>query len=299
MKTRTFCTLSDYGYLSKGLVLYESLLRHSAGNFNLYYLCLDEKSYDTLRKLNLKSIIPLPKEEIGNLAYATKDYRSYCYTLSSRLCSYLMNSKKIDDILYIDSDIIFYYDFEKIYDEIGDKSIGVVPHWHNQKGSRSGIYNVGVVYFKGDKDGRDCLSLWNSCVLNPDNPYKKEYGTCYDQRYLELFEVKFPKSFCVIQDKIVQVASWNFHLFSYNKFTKEDMRVVLKSTNKEFLIVFIHFNRFVLDFKNNTYKFCQRMDKNKEYKYLYTPDSYEILEIKRLCDEYYTLNKEITNRYSL
>jgi len=251
-----------------------------------------------LTSLDLKNIIPIlatNKEFINTF----KNIKDYVYSLSSKLCLYLMNHKDIDSILYIDADIVFYYDFEKIYDEIKDKSIGIVPHWHNKKGERSGAYNVGIVYFKGDLDGRECLLFWNNCVTNPNNPYKKEYGTCWDQKYLELFEVKFPNSVCVIENTLVQGASWNFDLFNYNKFTKDDMRVTFKTIDKELLMAFIHFNRFVLDFKNQNYKFDQRKDCNKQYKYLYTADSYKILEIKQLCDEYYDLNKNICEKYKL
>ena len=47
------CTLSDYNYLLKGLVLYDSLEKHNKEDFRLYYLCLDQKTYDKLKELNL------------------------------------------------------------------------------------------------------------------------------------------------------------------------------------------------------------------------------------------------------
>ena len=50
---KNFCTLSDYNYLPLGLSLYESLKKTTKGGFNLYYLCLDDKTFDTLEKFDI------------------------------------------------------------------------------------------------------------------------------------------------------------------------------------------------------------------------------------------------------
>ena len=291
---RNFCTLSDYNYLSKGLVLYESLLKNSSESFNLYYLCTDKEAYDKLIGLNLKNITPLFAQDLDGFIYKSVDLRSYFWSLASRLCFYLINHENVDDILYIDSDIVFYHDFEKIYNEIGDKSVGIIPHLHNKRGGRAGAYNVGIIYFRGDENGKACLGFWNDCVTNPNNPYKKEYGVCWDQKYLELFEIKFPNDLCIIQDTITQGAPWNFALFDY----KDNMEVIFKPTNKNLPMVLVHFSRFILDFENETYEFDKRL-KDGIYVPFYTPTSYEILEVKLLCDDYYALNKEVKDRYSL
>jgi hypothetical protein len=57
---------------------------------------------------------------------------------------------------YIDSDIFFYQDIDIVYQEIGNKSVGIIAHRHNSVGSdRDGAYNVGVVYFKNNEMGKN------------------------------------------------------------------------------------------------------------------------------------------------
>ena len=49
-----FCTLFDSNYLLKGLSLYESLVKQCKSDFHLYVFLFDDKSYDIMKKLNLK-----------------------------------------------------------------------------------------------------------------------------------------------------------------------------------------------------------------------------------------------------
>ena len=50
-----FCTLFDSNYLSRGLVMYESLNRHCK-DFHLYVFTFDNKTFEVLRKFNLLNI---------------------------------------------------------------------------------------------------------------------------------------------------------------------------------------------------------------------------------------------------
>jgi hypothetical protein len=57
-----------------------------------------------------------------------------------------------------------------MYDEIGEKSVGIIRHRHIPENSNTidGRYNVGIVYFSNDVIGRHCLDWWHDAVF-----YKK------------------------------------------------------------------------------------------------------------------------------
>ena len=53
--TTVLCTLYNSLYLDKGLVLYDSL-KACAKDFELYLLCMDDKTYDVLSDINEDTI---------------------------------------------------------------------------------------------------------------------------------------------------------------------------------------------------------------------------------------------------
>jgi hypothetical protein len=50
-----YVTLFDSNYLTRGLVMYRSLLRH-AGEFHLWIICFDDLAYQILQQLNLEKV---------------------------------------------------------------------------------------------------------------------------------------------------------------------------------------------------------------------------------------------------
>lgn len=244
---KTFCTLSDKKYLRQGLALFESLLDHEK-SFGMYYLCLDDETYRSIEGVKNSKLHPIhikdvERENEALLKYRdSQDYTHYCWALASSLVCHI----RADDILYMDSDLYFYTSTDLIYQEIGDKSIGIITHRKNVS-KVIGEYNVGIVYFRNDHSGASCRTFWNDLVLNPDNKYFDNYGSCGDQKYLELFEREYPGSVCVIDDLVGHGAPWNWH-----KQHCEADAVTWKGNRQK--LVFNHFSHFTPDFENGTYK---------------------------------------------
>jgi len=248
---RNICTLSDYNYSDKGLALYDSLVLCSS-DFTLYYLCIDDRLYDKLLKLNLPKLVPLRIGCYRELDNKSSSYMEYCWSLGSRLCSFLMKRHVLPEILYVDSDIVFYADVEHIFEAVKGKSVGVIPHLHVPVGHYVGGYNVGIIYFRGDDVGKECLDFWVNCVITPDGPYHKSHGTCGDQKYLELFEVKYPEAVTVIFDKASHVAPWNAQLYNYGQFDMARKNIIY--LGKTLPLVFAHFSHFAPFYETDTYK---------------------------------------------
>ena len=275
---RHICTLSDINYLIKGLTLYRSILENNK-SFTLHYLCLDDESYDLLTSLNLDKIIPyslsdLLKKDSELLSVRnTLRYDEFCWSMASYFCKELLKTNK--SILYCDSDLYFYRSFDDIYGEVGDKSIGLIRHRHIHYGHRVGEFNVGIIYFRGDTPGISCSSFWWDLVKTKHHKYYNEYGTCGDQKYLELFTQKYLDNVCIIDTIVGHGAPFNFHLYDYSKFTKNNKTILYN--DREQGLSFVHFMKFKPSISNATYSPTDEPDNQKFM---------GIKEVKLIYDEY-------------
>jgi hypothetical protein len=236
-----FCTLSDKNYLKQGEALIKSLERVTE-SYTLYYLCLDEEVYNALASYKNIVRIKLSDVEISRppiLAFKEKKpYNEYCWSLASTFCRYLLATLDIEDILYIDSDIYFYKNPQIIYDELGQKSVGIIRHRHNTSNSPDGEFNVGIVYFRNNLGGLACLEWWNDCILEE---LRSDLATCGDQKYLEEFVPMFGEDVCILDKTFAHGAPWNYRLYVYDNY-HVDGTVVWG--DKVQPLVFNHFSRF-------------------------------------------------------
>ncbi|PYS24725.1 MAG: glycosyl transferase [Acidobacteria bacterium] len=215
---RYFCTYFDSNYLVRGLALYRSLLRH-AGPFQMWVLCFDDVSCHTLRTLKLDNLIPISLSEFeagdDELLEAKKDRNTveYYFTCSPSLLLYVLkNWREVDVLCYLDADLFFYSDPAPIYDELSDNSILIIPHrfpdnalWRAEK---YGKFNVGLLAFRNDSSGRQCLDWWRERCL--EWCYDRiEPGRFADQKYLDDWPERFEKV-VVLEHKGANLAPWNF-----------------------------------------------------------------------------------------
>lgn len=221
---RYLCTLSDSKYLLQGLALINSLKKYEQNNFILYYLCMDNHIYDVLKRLNIKNIVAVteadlftenPNLETTKQQILHKSRSLYFWGMASYLIGYLLRKYPIENILYIDSDIYFYSNLSTIYQEVGEKSCGIIKHRHNSVGNNDGGYNVGIIYFKNNATGQAIDKWWLNGVFYGEHP---EYATCGDQKYLEGFAPNFGTDNIAIIDELTgHGAPWNFRLYNYDQ----------------------------------------------------------------------------------
>ena len=251
---RHFTTVCDIGYLSQGLALYNSLIKVNS-DFKLYWLCIDKKAFDILKKLNLNNVII----DIAEPLFPVNgfNHKEYCWSLASRYTDFIFKKYDIPDIAYLDADLYFYQDYELIYKEIGDKSVGIVEHRMN-KYETVGKYNVGFVYFKNDTIGKECLRRWSALVEDKDNRYFKIYGSCGDQKYLELFEQWYP-AHDIYTINCGHGSWWNNRYYQF----KDDY--IIWNGEKQ-LFVYMHYSHFKLTDTSYTHSEMVKMQpKLKEY----------------------------------
>lgn len=251
---KNICTIFDENYLLKGLTLYRCLKSKINHDFTIHCLCIDEKTFNVVNEIKDKRIKAYSlkyMEETNETLIKAKNsrhksnygdaYSQYCWTLTPFFCNLMLSKDNIEEILYIDSDIYFYEDFSLIKEELKNNSIGIVTHrtvHHLKNDTDVGKYNVGIVYFKGDNAGMSCSEFWKNLLINPNNEYAKKYGTCGDQKYLELFEIKFEKKVCIIDDLVGHGAPWCFHSYEY----LDKYNIIWQG--KEQNLIYNHFSHF-------------------------------------------------------
>ncbi len=211
------CTYFDKNYFHKGLALYRSLQQNTPGRVRLWVLCLDDLTFETLGKLKLEDLRPIHLKEIeaGDepLAVAKRNRSKieYYWTLTPILPLYLFKKKSdIEKLLYIDADMYFFYSPIVLFEELGDKSILIVPHdYSDEYKSRehSGKYNVGTLIFRSDERGLACLQWWRDRCIEWCYA-RHEDGKFGDQGYLNDWPGRF-LGVVVSQNIGLRPAPWN------------------------------------------------------------------------------------------
>ena len=211
-----FCTLFNWAYVAQGVTLYRSIERHLRDDFVLYALCMDELAALCLQTLNLPNLRIINLTDIEDAALlAVKPHRTlgeYCWTCTTPLLLYVQDLFHQGTVVtYVDADIAFFSSPSAITRELGEKSIFIHEHdfapEHQGLLAQSGRFNVGVVSFRKDAEGRTCLERWKSqcideCVMDP------AAGKCGDQNYLDEWPELYT-GLVISADPGVGLAPWN------------------------------------------------------------------------------------------
>ena len=294
---KNFCTVADSNFCDRVWALNHSLLKHSS-NYTLHVLSLDKKakeafSLDSWKNSNIKvyyiedlknldshlkscSRNP-PSYEALNVGQSDAEKATklqFLWSLSSYFSWFCLEKLNCEDIMFIDADIFFFGNWERIYDNLANTSVGIVEH-RCPYSAANGKYNVGIVYFKNDFDGYKCLTWWRNCLLFTDNDYYSTHGMCGDQKYLELFEKLFD-NVTILDDFIGHLAPWNYNFHEY-----KDNRIIWKDREQE--LTYCHFSNFNPDYENNTYVAARR------HGFVNIDDKF----VKRLYDEYFEVLRKV------
>jgi hypothetical protein len=216
MTHRHYCTYFDHRYLTLGLALHESLVRHG-GAFTLWVLAFDHEAADFLDAAALPNVRVVPLETLEafdaelKASASTRSRVEYYFTCSPCLPRYLMLAHGVPEITYLDSDLWFFSSPEAVFDELGDGSVAIVPHRFTGASAAShaqhGAYNVGWLTFRADARGRACLEWWRERCIEwcYDRVEADRYA---DQKYLDRFQSLF-EGVRPISNPGANLAPWN------------------------------------------------------------------------------------------
>ena len=214
---RHFCTYFDHRYLAQGLALHTSLSA-TCGSFTLWVLALSDEAEQMLASARLDNLRVVPLSTLENFdpelraSRATRSLVEYYFTCSPCFPRYLLRTQDdIHEVTYLDSDLYFFSDPQRVFDEIGDASVAITPHRFTPASApthaQHGIYNVGWLTFRDDANGRDCLEWWRERCVEWcfDRVEADRYA---DQKYLDRFPTLF-KGVHAITHPGANLAPWN------------------------------------------------------------------------------------------
>ncbi|MBI1837993.1 MAG: glycosyl transferase [Flavobacteriia bacterium] len=288
-----YCTLFDRNYLSIGLVMYDSLLRHCS-EFHLYIFAFDDYCVDILVKLKLEhvSVISLSEFEDEELL-KIKNERSiaeYCWTCTPSIVWYVLNNYDVNHCTYLDADLLFLSDPKILYTELGNKSVLITEHRYTRPERiilEAGIFNVQYVTFKNNEEGKNVCLWWrNKCIEWCYDRF--EDGKFGDQKYLDQWPDLFPQVH-ILQNLGGGIATWNVDQYDF-RYIKGKLIAKEKRSSKRFIPVFYHYHG--VRFYDNNIVFLSRDFLSKKVKQIL----YFTYISKILTKENFL--KKFDNRYS-
>lgn len=243
-----YCTLFDSFYLSRGLVLYDSLIE-CAKSFHLYIFAFDNQTREILTslKLNNVTIVSLEDFETPELKEVKKNrtIAEYCWTCTPSVISYVLDNFGVTHCTYIDSDLCFYSDPAVLIDEMFEskKSVLITEHRFSllpklYEYKRAGRFCVQFVTFLNEDGSLRVLNKWKmQCIEWCFSRY--EDGKFGDQKYLEKWPEEYP-NIHILKNQGGGVAPWNTGQY---KFRKENFSVkgLMRKNGATFNVVFFHF----------------------------------------------------------
>ncbi len=227
MTTRLFGTLFYANYLTRAVALYRSLERHVNGQFELVMLCMDDAALRICRQLDLGnarvvSVRELEQRDKGlTCVKPARSIGEYCWTCTPAFLLHL-----IDQVLpgektvYLDADLMFFSDPQRIFDEWANADIAIHEHRfapryrHLEK--VSGTFNVGWVGIRNSAGGRECLARWRAQCIEACT-FDAERGLGGDQKYLDEWP-RLYNNLTILQHEGVGLGPWNVERYELEFF---------------------------------------------------------------------------------
>lgn len=242
---RHFTAVTDRNYLAKFLVLHESLLRNTSDVWTLHLLAADMETLWLVDGMKLENVEVMPLsgfEQAMNLAKIkeSRNWKEYMWTMASNLIEYWLPWTGDDGITYLDSDLMFFSDPSVMFEELGNRSIAIIPHRlipSKKHLEINGVFNVGWLTIRNTETGRRCIKRWAEQVRSWCFDRVEGSNACGDQKFLDEWPGLYGDECCIIQNIGANLAPWNLANYRINW---EDGRMFANKTGA----VFFHAHEF-------------------------------------------------------
>ena len=219
-----FVTIFDRLFIPQGLALFQSMQRHIS-MFNLWVICMDDKTHDVLDAYNvpnlkLLEIENLETDELVKIKRA-RSRGEYCWTLTAHLPKFVFAADPgIQRVTYVDSDLWFLADPTPVFKELEDAEKAVLITEHNYAPEYAYLNKFGkfcVQFMVFSRDSSEEVRKWWEDRCMEWCYGRLEDGKFGDQKYLDEFENLFPNDVHVLQNKNLALAPWNATILDYSQ----------------------------------------------------------------------------------
>ncbi|MEL1240141.1 hypothetical protein [Flavobacterium flavipallidum] len=246
------CTIITGNYGHYALALHDSILKFNSSIH--FYIFVSEGDLEELIKNEIKkrtNVHLLSRLDFKDSVLTEKLYDKYAvnshdalrWSMKPVVMNYLLNSI-YERVVYVDSDIHFFGDYQFLFESLKTNAILLSPHWRSSNPKvdfdnfklnfLDGIYNGGFI--GASRLGKEALEYWATLCLFSCEVNRIE-GFFVDQKYLDLLPSRF-QNVESIRHKGCNVANWN--QIDCERTFNESGEILI---NNKYPIVFIHFTK--------------------------------------------------------
>jgi len=208
-------THCDQYFASRAAALVDSLNKHGDGN-QIVVFAHDEETFNVFKYSYTNNVTAIKLYDLTSRyeeleeAQKNRSKSEFMFSITPYLLKYgfeVLNSK---DVWYVDADIFFFAPFDNLENQVHDYSVLIAGHNFPPELKyleKYGEFNVGILYARNDKVGREIVEWWASKCI--ESTYMDPSGLVYgDQKYLDSFQEISPKV-GIFSGLGVNAAPWN------------------------------------------------------------------------------------------
>lgn len=216
---RAMCTIIAKNYLASARSLCKSF-RAVHPDYQCYVLIVDEFSGYINPSEEPFEIITLKELEFENLPSLCFKYdvTELCTAVKARLLQYLMDTNSVNQLLYLDPDILVTASLDRLYEHLDSRDIVLTPHIDTDYPEDgfvpndgtilyNGLYNLGFIGVNSSEQARSFLEWWKAKLYSK---CVKETPYFVDQKFVDLVPLLFRNTF-IERGVGYNVAYWNLH----------------------------------------------------------------------------------------
>ncbi len=216
------CTIVSANYIAFARVLARSFLRHHPGA-RFFTLLVDraegriDEAREPFELVEVEALDNLPERDGFLFKYTLLE----CNTaVKPYFLDYLFAAHNLDNLLYLDPDILVARPLAPIFDALVDHDVTLTPHLTDPIDDQAhpgelailqaGAYNLGFIGLRRSTVANRLLTWWQErlfdrCVVQVDE------GLFVDQKWIDLVPGLFGARVRILDNPGLNVAYWNLH----------------------------------------------------------------------------------------